>query len=1143
MESRLRESSALSTRLQQEVTDALEKLNDAKDELQLSGAPEGSGDGASAATVQLEEAIRQSKEEVLKLQADNGALQARLHESEEASAETERAAGQTAEEKLALQAQVETLKSALHDADAATVVLRQEVATGKEAALQHKTEQQHLQAKLAAAGTKVETLNASLADNTAALAAAVDAAAKHENAVSGLTQSMQEAGNQEQAWADERATLVAQKEGAEAKVASLNTALEAKGAELVGASGQSAALSSQVESNAAECAKLAADLAAKAAEVAELSEARDALKDSVRVRDAELAEAKAALDRETQGCGKLRDEHETLTKDASGARETLQVLQAAHGESEAKIAQQVSQITALKQALDGASAQATEGQAEQATVAQLVDENASLKVRVGQAESDLAAEGAQLQALRASADEAAAAAGKATEAVQAQVGELESANRDLARSLEDAQAASDASAKQAQDAQDKLQDLGDQHKSTRSELAETKSAVAALQAERDGVQQSLDTLRLACTEQDATLSGVQSQTAEVQNALALKENQLATKTSLADALQAKVCELEKAQSEARAAHEAALATERTAVDGLNDKVLELETAQGLSQKSAELKKAESTAKAGRVDELQARVADLQAASEAAQKAASDKEADLAKLQAGVTKAKAKVAELEAAQKLSKTAMSLKEKELAAKVAKIDELQKRAAASSKAVAGTKGPAKKLIGAKGDKQKLQDKAEKLQDKAAKLQTQVHELEASLAEATAQHGYAEEKVATLKTDLAAAKEEVQAVKMEKFAAGDKVVALTRENAELKMAALLQPEAAQVQSAATDLTVGAGEQSPALVSELQGQVRELQLEVEDKAEMIAFAEAQLREAQTGIDEAIDLQAENFELSASVEQWQAALEVCRSDLANYRTTALVAESQLAGVRADVVRLEGTLGELYDIPSDSLGQKRLLRKLYRDKMDIASEVSRLTVELETKETLLLEASQELEDGGRVVELEAALAEAQEQLEKSTGRRPTKRLRGVMPLVNVRALQSEKDLLEQSNIDLQEEKRTLAKQLKIQQETLDHCEDEIHGLQERLRKLSPFGAKGNDEAKAKAPAEKKKRRLFCDVCETFDEHDTADCPLMQDGPSLSRKKNVEVERPYCAVCETFEHSTEDCDAGVDPGAGEDEDDFF
>jgi hypothetical protein len=59
-----------------------------------------------------------------------------------------------------------------------------------------------------------------------------------------------------------------------------------------------------------------------------------------------------------------------------------------------------------------------------------------------------------------------------------------------------------------------------------------------------------------------------------------------------------------------------------------------------------------------------------------------------------------------------------------------------------------------------------------------------------------------------------------------------------------------------------------------------------------------------------VDLQAENFELSANVEQWKASLEVCEHDVSQHRTAALMAESQLAGLRSEITRLDNTVSEM-----------------------------------------------------------------------------------------------------------------------------------------------------------------------------------------------------------------------------------------
>ncbi|XP_063226060.1 CAP-Gly domain-containing linker protein 2 isoform X4 [Bacillus rossius redtenbacheri] len=59
------------------------------------------------------------------------------------------------------------------------------------------------------------------------------------------------------------------------------------------------------------------------------------------------------------------------------------------------------------------------------------------------------------------------------------------------------------------------------------------------------------------------------------------------------------------------------------------------------------------------------------------------------------------------------------------------------------------------------------------------------------------------------------------------------------------------------------------------------------------------------------------------------------------------------------------------------------------------------------------------------------------------------------------------------------------------------------------------------------------RLFCDICDMFDQHDTEDCPRQanESPPPQQRvkaKKKPAEERPYCEICEVFGHDTADCD---------------
>ena len=76
------------------------------------------------------------------------------------------------------------------------------------------------------------------------------------------------------------------------------------------------------------------------------------------------------------------------------------------------------------------------------------------------------------------------------------------------------------------------------------------------------------------------------------------------------------------------------------------------------------------------------------------------------------------------------------------------------------------------------------------------------------------------------------------------------------------------------------------------------------------------------------------------------------------------------------------------------------------------------------------------------------------------------------------------------------------------------------------------------------------RLFCDICDEFDLHDTEDCPTqacqtienitqyqreyyVQATPVVDQTAHTKkggkrgVERPYCDTCEIFGHKSEDC----------------
>lgn len=57
------------------------------------------------------------------------------------------------------------------------------------------------------------------------------------------------------------------------------------------------------------------------------------------------------------------------------------------------------------------------------------------------------------------------------------------------------------------------------------------------------------------------------------------------------------------------------------------------------------------------------------------------------------------------------------------------------------------------------------------------------------------------------------------------------------------------------------------------------------------------------------------------------------------------------------------------------------------------------------------------------------------------------------------------------------------------------------------------------------------RLFCDICDCFDLHDTEDCPtqdqMLDSPPHTTYHGSPHDERPYCDICEAFGHWTDSC----------------
>ncbi|CAL9708816.1 unnamed protein product [Knipowitschia caucasica] len=123
-------------------------------------------------------------------------------------------------------------------------------------------------------------------------------------------------------------------------------------------------------------------------------------------------------------------------------------------------------------------------------------------------------------------------------------------------------------------------------------------------------------------------------------------------------------------------------------------------------------------------------------------------------------------------------------------------------------------------------------------------------------------------------------------------------------------------------------------------------------------------------------------------------------------------------------------------------------------------------------------------------------------------------------------------------ELREENESLESQIDFLNSVIVDLQRKNQELKDKLEKLSTAALNGNsanemDNYESEAHNTKKKLppRLFCDICDCFDLHDTEDCPTQaqeeESPPHSTYHGSRDDERPYCDICEVFGHATDAC----------------
>ncbi|CAL8248569.1 unnamed protein product [Merluccius merluccius] len=115
----------------------------------------------------------------------------------------------------------------------------------------------------------------------------------------------------------------------------------------------------------------------------------------------------------------------------------------------------------------------------------------------------------------------------------------------------------------------------------------------------------------------------------------------------------------------------------------------------------------------------------------------------------------------------------------------------------------------------------------------------------------------------------------------------------------------------------------------------------------------------------------------------------------------------------------------------------------------------------------------------------------------------------------------------------EDKEMAESQIEFLNSVIVDLQQKNKELKEKLETVTAAALNGNHSSELDNYDRRKKLppRLFCDICDCFDLHDTEDCPTQMQTPDSPPHSTYHGskgdERPYCDICEAFGHWTDSC----------------
>ncbi|XP_048098398.1 CAP-Gly domain-containing linker protein 1 isoform X5 [Alosa alosa] len=670
---------------------------------------------------------------------------------------------------------------------------------------------------------------------------------------------------------------------------------------------------------------------------------------------------------------------------------------------------------------------------------------------------------------------------------------------------------------------------------------------------------SLEALRSQQTQGNQDMQGVRAQMEEAEAKACSQEGKISELSSQLEGRQQELASLQRGlaslQQEKGSLEQELSSMKQKLVDTSGEQTKSAQTMQELQEK-LNSKEELCTSLSTESEALKSQVAGLERKLKASEEKQDQLNKDKAKLQNDIS-------DMMKSSGDSSVQLTKMNEDLTQKERRLEELQTQLAEQRERVARSEeGRRQEQTRAE---QELADTKEKLQGEVANLQEKITQLEKNVQEAQSkvQEAKVSGEQALAKASELHAKEleevlsQAEVTKKDLSISADKSKQLEKQVEELlvfKEQAQAAESAGQTAEALERLTQEKGRlqqeksEAQALAEELKAAQQKLQSQLEAATQQSSSFQEELTRAKE------QLSTENQKISSLSKEIEAlktaATEQASSLEALEKEKASLSE-ELASNRQDRSsqgkKLEEQCATLSKQVKEMKKRENALKKQSEEeKATLQQSVQKSSALMTERDKELQKLKDELAELRRESASAKTLQMAVETLEAEKSRLQERvssleKSRAAAPITTTAASSTASSPGDSAIDQLREEKEMSDSQAAIEflNSVIVDLQRKNQELKSQLEKMAEAALNGNNaneldnyDSLAEGPAKKKAPpRLFCDICDCFDMHDTEDCPtqaqMPESPPHTTYHGSREDERPYCDICEVFGHWTEGC----------------